>query len=138
LPGWRIHEYIDWALFGRTYPKVHRAIDEPYKYFGRSHRILFHDCASAYLIAEEFYPGDPDAKSSGYSHIYLDEICSENPWYKRHLEKMELLTRKQRKRDQTERKREERAMKKDPVLGRFLDYMKKMEEIRRLWLRLHS
>jgi hypothetical protein len=127
LPDLLVHEFIDWVLFGKVYRKVHRKMDEPFKYLGRSHRVLFHDYASAYFIAKKFYPDDPNAVLAAYYHIYYDELCSENPEYKKTLEIHEILTRKDRK------KRRKRAVKEEyPLLEPLFSDLKKMAEIKRL------
>jgi hypothetical protein len=113
-------------------------MDEPYYYLGRSHRILFHDSESAYVIADESYPGDPNAVMAAYNHLYYDEACSRDRAYKKMLEGLELSSRKERKKDLAAKKRTEQALKKDPILGPFLKDMKNMAEIQRLWSYIFS
>jgi hypothetical protein len=134
MPGWRVHEFIDWVNFGRVYRKIHRKMDEPVWFLGRSHRVLFHDNAWAYLIAKEFYPGDTDAITSAQYHLYYDGLCSGDREYKKMLERFEILSRGRRRKDLARRRRAERALKKDPVLARFNEDMKKLAEAKK-WMK---
>jgi hypothetical protein len=72
-------------------------MDQPFKYLGRRHRVLFHDVPTSIAIAKDSYPDDPRAVLSSYYHILYDEICSKNPRYKKHLENLVTLSRKKRK-----------------------------------------
>jgi hypothetical protein len=88
---------------------------------------LFHDFQTAYLFAEECYPGDPNAVFAACEHILLDEQCSADPEYKKLLEKLAILNRKKparRKRVQTETQ----MLHGDPILRD----VRKLAEIRRL------
>jgi hypothetical protein len=107
-------------------------MDEPVVFLGKKHRVLFHDVPSAYLIAKECYPGDPDAVASALLHILTDHQCSEDPYYRKFLEQMEMLDRKKRT-PKRKRKKTKRAPKKnDPMEGAFA-YLEKMEEAERLY-----
>jgi hypothetical protein len=128
-----VHCYADRVWFEKSYYKIHRKIDEPVAYLGRAHRVLFHDLPSACAIARTCYPNDPKAEESACLHIYLDEVCSKDPEYKKLLEKLELLDRTER----TENKKRT-SKKKDSVLASFLEDMKKMAEIQRLVERLRA
>jgi len=83
LPSRRVHNLVDKALLGRSYDSVHRAIDQPYKYLGKRHRILFHDPLTATLAS-----GGKPAPAT--LHILLDNICSKD---RRLGELLELLAR---------------------------------------------
>ena len=101
MPGWRVHRYLDIVFFGKSYSKIHRKMDAPVVFLGRRHRILFHDPLAALVIAQECYPGDPDAVESAYLHILTDELCTSDPVYKKFLEQLALVenrnTRRRRK-----------------------------------------
>jgi hypothetical protein len=127
VPSLRVHAFVDRTLFGKSYYKIHRRLDEPVKYLGRGHRVLFHDFPTAYLVAQECYPGDPNAVLAAYEHILLDEVCSADPEYKKLLEKLAILSRKKKKRKKVLDKTRPEA----EVM--FLRDMKKFGEIRRLY-----
>ena len=132
MPGWDVHAYADRVNFGKSYYKIHREMDWPYKIFKRDHRRYFHDPMSAMIIAEKCYPGDPNAVEAAYLHILLDQQCSENPEYKRMLEKLALLDRRDRRR---------RRGKTVPMLDaekRFFEDVKKLAEIERLMKAFYS
>jgi hypothetical protein len=130
-PGLRVHAFVDRTLFGKSYYKIHRRLDEPYKILGRGHRVLFHDFPTAYLVAQECYPGDPNAVLAAYEHILLDEECSADPEYKKHLEKLAILNRRKKRRKKVPKKTQTKA---ELV---FINDMKKIAMIRR-WLGLRT
>ena len=76
MPSLGAHRYIDYLYLNKSYWKIHRAMDKPVKYLGRSHRVLFHDVISAVAIARYFYPGDPDAETAALLHIEFDTLCT--------------------------------------------------------------
>jgi len=43
MPSQTIHETIDVALFGRSYPHIHRNKDYPINEYFIAHRLLHHD-----------------------------------------------------------------------------------------------
>jgi hypothetical protein len=86
LPSHRVHCYVDRKLFGKSYWRVHRAMDRPYLLFRRKHRNFFHDPLSAIAIAKRYYPKDPNAIKAALYHITLDNLCSANPAFKAWLE----------------------------------------------------
>lgn len=94
MPGWRVYRFIDLLNFGRSYYKIHEEMDWPWKILGKDHRKYFHDPLSAPVIAEHCYPDDPNAVEAAYVHILLDQLCSENPEYKKSLEKLALLDKR--------------------------------------------
>lgn len=77
-------------------------MDKPFKLLGRSHRILFHDPVTAYVIASRLYPGDPNAVLAAQYHILCDNACSSSPKLKKSLETLARLNRK-RKRKKSEK-----------------------------------
>lgn len=101
-------------------------MDAPVVYLGKSHRVLFHDYVSAYAIAKDSYPDDPNAVLAAFYHILLDQLCSENPEYKKYLESLEILNKAKRKRKTTKTKQ------RSKIEDRFLKDLKKLAELRRL------
>lgn len=124
MPNLLVHEFIDETFFGRSFKKLHRAIDKPVFYLGRRHRVLFHDPVSASLIAQKLYPNDKDAILAAHYHILFDEECSKDPEYKKNLENMAKLWKKRKK-----RKKKRAFEKKDP----FVEYLKKLVKLKRLF-----
>jgi len=120
-----VHRYADLVNFGKSYYKIHKEMDWPYKILGKDHRKFFHDPLSAPIIAERCYPGDPNAIEAAYLHILLDQLCSENPEYKKSLEKLALL-------DKRKRRSREKKTKLPPEQEQFLNDLKKLAELRKL------
>jgi len=86
MPSFTVHCKVSISLFGKSYYKIHRAIDSAYWIVGRMHRKYYHDNLSAMGIARQFYPGDPKALEAAKFHLVLDEMCSENPALRKYLE----------------------------------------------------
>jgi hypothetical protein len=97
MPGPEVHTYVDRLLFGRSYWRIHREMDRPYKILGKYHRVLFHDPILAYVIANRQYPNDANAIAAAQCHIALDNMCSRDKGLKRTLERLARLDRKKRK-----------------------------------------
>ena len=91
MPSLKAHLYWDHVLFGRSFRKIHREMDKPFKQLGRRHRVLFHDSLSAIRIAEQLYPGDPVAVRAALFHIHLDEICTRDPDFRKTAEAAAIL-----------------------------------------------
>jgi hypothetical protein len=134
MPGWRVHRYVDIECFGKSYWKIHRKMDEPVVYLGRSHRVLFHDPWAAVAIARQCYPGDPRAVEAANLHILTDEFCTRDPNYKKLLEELEALNRSKRKGPKEKKPKK----KEDPSLKKFESDMKKLEELQRLFRAFYS
>jgi len=102
LPSRMVHLFIDTVFFSKRYWLIHARMDSMYPVLGRVHRIMFHDPASCYLIAQGAYPKDSiNATKSAWLHIAVDYACSANPSLRKTLESMaseELRIRKRRKR----------------------------------------
>lgn len=71
-------------------------MDRPAKYFGSTHRVLFHDETWACAIAK-YYPNDPNAIIAALYHLLYDDLCSKDPNYKKYLEKLAQLSEKKKK-----------------------------------------
>jgi len=140
LPGHRVHRYVDRKLFGRSYWKIHVKMDAPWLLLGRTHRVLFHDHATAVAIAQEYYPNDPNAALSASHHIFIDQLCSNDPVFKAQLEfladkdarerarirKEKRNGKKKRKRSNATSKKKRKRRSKDPV-KEFADLLEKMK-----------
>jgi len=76
-PKHKTHNYADKLWFGKSFPAVHRAIDFPYIFYGRSHRQFFHTykeaCPIGYIVT-----GEAKGALSGAFHVWLDEACSKD------------------------------------------------------------
>jgi hypothetical protein len=112
LPKLYVHEYIDRIFLGKTYGKLHRQIDKPVFYMGYRHRELFHDVISTCFIASKVYPNDEKAITSAQLHIHYDELCSSDPYYRKHLEKMAKLDKQRRTQNQRKKKNSGEKTKK--------------------------
>lgn len=98
MPGIRVHTFIDELFLGKSYPKIHREMDRPFKRLGRRHRSMYHDLASAIAIAQRLHPGDPNAVRAALYHIYFDDMCSKNPEFRETLEIMVRLNSMKKRR----------------------------------------
>ncbi len=83
-----MHTFADHMYFGKSYWKLHKLIDKPVLVFKRNHCVFFHDPYSACSIAKRYYPGDPQAQEAALLHIMLDNMCSEDPKFKKNLESL--------------------------------------------------
>ena len=81
-------------------------------------------------IAQECYPNDRSAVAAANLHVFLDNLCSRDPVFKKYLEKMEILHRRKKK---TRRTCAKRALE-DPLISFFM----KLEEVKRLFRALYS
>ena len=66
-------------MFGRSFRKLHKAIDKPYLIFGRKHRQFFHSYGDTVEVAKIVCPGDPVAQEAAILHVYVDNLCSDDP-----------------------------------------------------------
>lgn len=126
VPGWRVHRFLDRMFFGKTYSKIHPNMDSAVVVLGRRHRVFFHDPLRVCAIAEQSYPGDPNAIASGNMHILIDQVCSTYPSVKKMLENMERFDREKR------RKIGKQAPRMDDTLAKVFSDLKKIEEIKKL------
>ena len=123
MPGHEVHLYIDRLHFWRTFPKLHKEIDKMVRTHGRAHRIFFHDDVWARDIAIRLYPGDPDAIKAAWLHLWIDDVCTMDPEYRKLLELKAKEAKKQRKwanriakRLNPKKTKKRRRKKKDPLL----------------------
>lgn len=85
LPGHRTHKYADRLWFNKSYPEIHKAIDFPYIFYGRTHRRYFHTYKEAYQIGYTV-SGKTEGALSGAFHVWLDRECSTDKEFKRWLD----------------------------------------------------
>ena len=71
MPERRVHLQDDRRILGRTYPEIHRFMDRPSKYMGKSHRKVRHDLGTVLMIL--LVTGDPRAAVSALMHIRHDK-----------------------------------------------------------------
>jgi hypothetical protein len=131
MPGHRVHCYVDRLLFGKSYWRLHRALDKPVIFLGKRHRVLFHDGFSSAVIAQRLYPGDPRAVEAALVHVQLDNFCSSNPDFAKTLKLFAEYDANQRRtaRRKTRSKRPKTAANQ---LREFHALIRKLVEVRRL------
>jgi len=103
-------------------------IDSPYKVLGRGHRKYYHDYSSVVGFARSLYPGDERAVQAVVFHIQLDEMCSEDPAFKKFIESW--AKRRVKKRKSKKKIRAEEQLPDDVV--ELLKNIEKMAEVARL------
>ena len=103
MPSHKVHCLFDRVMFGKSYRRLHEAIDKPVAVLGRKHRIFFHDGFSAVEIARKVFPYDPVAEEAAAVHIWLDNECTQNPYYKKQLEQLADMDAQNRKNVQVKR-----------------------------------
>lgn len=128
MPGHQVHTFADHMVFGRSYWKLHKLIDKPVFVFKRNHRVFFHDPYSATNIARRYFPGDPQAEKAAILHILLDNLCTEDPKFKKN---MESLAKKFYKKWRRSRKYK-RKIPQFPEVDQTKMFLKKMLEARKL------
>jgi hypothetical protein len=142
MPSHRVHCYVDRMYFGKSYSKIHKAMDAPSLFFGRKHRIFYHDAVSAISIARYYYPNDPNAITSALLHIDVDNLCSQDITYWRYLEFMAQRESQRRKAGFRKRKRKSgvrrRKKQETPAEKLLYDTCEKLIEARRLMELLYS
>jgi len=100
MPGHTSHNYVDELLFGRSYPRVHKAIDRPYFVLGRKHSWLFHTPEEAHFMGS-LASSDQWGGLAGLTHVKLDKKCSEDKEFKKVIDFMaeqDALLEKERRR----------------------------------------
>ena len=139
MPSHKLHVYVDKVLFGKSYRKLHEALDRPYWVLGRKHRIVFHDGWSASEVAKKVCPGDPVALEAAAAHVLLDELCSNDREFKMQLSLLANLNSRGRKRGT--KKRAKGKKKKKPTstsLKSIEKFAKQALMIQKLHQLLHS
>ena len=137
MPSHRVHTYMDRQLFGMSYWRLHRAIDKPYLVFGRRHRIFFHDFPSAVSVARHYFPGNLQAEEAAVLHVHLDNMCSQDRFFKRRLEILaDSFYRAKRKRQK--KKKANRTKPKPKEVRDFLAFCKKAKLAQDLIVQIRS
>jgi len=85
MPSGNIHRKISRMVVGDSCKAVHRFMDFPYRFLGKSHRILLHDPVSAVVVGY-LLNGLPGA-GAALSHILTDYVSSEMKRYLRYQKK---------------------------------------------------
>jgi len=88
MPSHKVHRLIDRLVLGKEYDFVHKLMDLPALVLGEKHRVLFHDPATALLIAVA--TGDAKAGAACLLHQITDKIFTEAK--KRGLDLEQLIT----------------------------------------------
>src|SRR6266852_340368 len=90
MPSRRVHNYWSRQILGQSFDEIHRVLDAPVAWMGRSHRRLFHNFTDAAILAR-MVSDDPLAPLAAAIHIRLDEMCSKDPYFKANLERLARL-----------------------------------------------
>jgi hypothetical protein len=98
MPKHKIHKYVDRLFFGKSHPKVHRAIDGPYKLFGKKHRIIFHTPMQGFIVGA-LTESSIEGGVSGALHVIVDQQTSTNKKLKNILELLTDLDSQKRTRN---------------------------------------
>jgi len=138
MPSHKIHTYMDWQLFGRSYWRLHRAIDKPYLVFGRRHRIFFHDFPSAVGVARILFPGNYQAEEAAMFHVHLDNMCSQDRFFKRKLEILANSYYRNKRKSGKNREKAKRSVRKPKEINDFLVFSKKAKQAKDLIVQIKS
>jgi len=138
MPSHKIHTYMDWQLFGRSYWRLHRAIDKPYLVFGRRHRIFFHDFPSAVGVARILFPGNYQAEEAAMFHVHLDNMCSQDRFFKRKLEILANSYYRNKRKSGKKREKAKRSVRKPKEINDFLVFSKKAKQAKDLIVQIKS
>jgi hypothetical protein len=135
MPSLKIHCFWDRQLFGRSFWRLHKALDKPYLVLGLKHRIIFHDGWSATEVAKKIYPNDPVACEAAVAHVLLDEQCSHDKRFHEFMKEMYKIDAKNRRQRILGCGQGNRKKKKEPATSASLKEkektFKKLLEIRR-------
>ena len=74
MPSREVHKLISKLITGYECDKTHAALDWPVKYLAGSHRILFHDPVSAFILG--YICNGPQGAVSGVAHIVTDYLVT--------------------------------------------------------------
>lgn len=138
VPSHKFHVFMDRQLFGRSFRRLHKALDKPYAVFGRKHRIFFHDYWSAIEVAKRICPGDPTAIQAATIHVYLDEQCSTDRNFHKFLKWQSEEDARQRKLTRKNRLSGQKRQSSPKELKQLRKICKKLIEIRELHRIIHS
>jgi hypothetical protein len=136
MPSHLAHCKISIELFGKSYYKVHKAIDSAVFVVGYGHRKYFHDDFSLLAIANQYYPGDDLAFAAAKFHVELDWMCTQNPNLKIQIEKW--AKKQVSKRRKSKSKQTKSTQPIDAELARLLKDIKQLNKLIELADRLRS
>jgi len=71
MPDHKLHATLDYMLFGRAFPDIHKFMDSAQPYLQSNHRILYHDMQTVQDLTEMH--GELAGKAA-YMHIILDWV----------------------------------------------------------------
>ncbi len=71
MPARKEHNKLSKIFLGKSCNRTHAAIDYPFRFMGRRHRILFHDPISAALIG--YLANGDEGALSGWMHLAADK-----------------------------------------------------------------
>jgi hypothetical protein len=126
MPNHLIHCKLSSEFFGKSYYRLHMAIDSGYPFKRGKHRNFFpHDSFSAMIIAKDFYPHDEKAVLAAQFHLELDQLCSSNPALHDYLKQWAKLKVKRRRK----RKKREKKETVPPEFRRLEKDIKKLMQI---------
>ena len=77
MPSHRKHHFVEKMMLGQTFPEVDKAIDQPVKWCGRSHRKYFHTFVEAYIIGCNSSL-KPNSGEAGILHVMTDKEYSKS------------------------------------------------------------
>ena len=139
MPSHKVHRFMDQACFGKSYWKLHKALDKPYPILKGKHRIVFHDPWSASEVAKRIYPNDPVAVESAMLHIWLDYSCTNDRAYHACLKGIAELNAGERKRAKVggHKRLKRKNLSSSSSLKQLEKTIKQMIEIRELVRRTH-
>jgi len=138
MPSHRVHTYMDWQVFGRSYWRLHRAIDKPYLVFGRRHRIFFHDFPSAISVARHVFPGDLQAEHAAVLHVHLDNLCSQDRFFKGRLEILADSYYRNKRKSGKKNKKAKRSVRRPKEINDFLAFCNKAKQAQDLIVQIKS
>ena len=123
MPSQLVHCKVSRELFGKSFYRIHKAVDSGYFFKGAQHRNFYpHNYAWAIVISKNFYPNDPKALVAANFHFQLDEMCSQNP--KLHEQLKRWAKSKVKKRMHRKKRK-----KKEPMPREFQQFRKDLRNL---------
>lgn len=131
MPDHQVHCFVDRKMFGKSYRKLHQAIDKPYVILKQRHRVMFHDPFSCLTLARHLYPYDPTAEEAALLHVELDNMCSRDPFVHKQLILLARQDSRNRKRSRKLKNKTGKIGQQDPPeLRDFIESCKKMLKLK--------
>jgi len=135
MPSHKLHCFMDRMCFGKSYRKLHEALDKPYLVLGRKHRVIFHDGWSAMEVAKRVCWGDPVALEAAALHLYLDEKCSHDRAFHEELKRWaerDAQERKQARSKDTRKRKKKKGLATPSSVIQVEKTFKQLMEIQKL------